>query len=119
MRPERPYKRSDRVKSLVQSALGEIILREVEFSPGTLATITDIDLSKKLDFAKVFIGVIPSQAGEEALRLLTKRAPYLQHLLLKKINIKPLPTISFVLDKGVQSAAGVEKLLLDEESKNS
>jgi ribosome-binding factor A len=50
--------------------------------------------------------------------MLNARQPYLQSLMMKKIQIRPTPTISFELDLGSEKAAGVEKALLDEETKN-
>jgi ribosome-binding factor A len=38
----------------------------------------------------------------------------LQHLLNKKMNIRPMPRISFEIDGGLENAAKVEKALLCE-----
>lgn len=119
MQPQKPYKRKDRVKSLVQEALSAIVLREVEFNPGILATITDVEVTAKLDYAKVYVAVLPVDRADEALTRLNKRLPYLQHLLYKKMNIRPTPTISFIIDKGAEAASRVERALLEAEKKNS
>lgn len=103
--------RSERVQSLIQEELGKIIVREVEI-PDALITITEVVADKKLGYAKVNVSVIPSAAAEGALAELTKRTPWLQHLLMKKINIKPMPRIMFALDRGPENAAAVEKALL-------
>ena len=102
--------RSQRVSKLVREELAKIIVREVEFSDA-LVTITEVEIDKKLDHAKVNVSVIPSTAGAAALAELSKRAGYLQHLLIKKINIKPMPRISFALDRGPENSAVVEKLI--------
>jgi ribosome-binding factor A len=101
--------RSERVSKLIREELGKIMVRETEF-PGALVTITEVEVDKKLDHAKVNVSVIPSEFGAPALTELGKRAGYLQHLLVKKINIKPMPRISFALDRGPENAALVEKL---------
>lgn len=119
MQPQRPFKRKDRVRSLVLTAISEILLREVEFNPGILATITDVEVTDKLDYAKVYVAVLPADRADEAMLRLDKRLPYLQHLLHRKMNIRPTPTISFILDKGAAAAARVEKALLEDSEKNS
>ena len=48
---------------------------------------------------------------------LTEKAGYFQHLLLKKINIKPMPRIVFVIDHGFENAALVEKLWEEDKGK--
>jgi ribosome-binding factor A len=103
--------RSERVSSLIREELGQMLVREIEV-PDTLITITEVEIDKKLDHAKVKVSIIPASAVAEALATLEKKAGYLQHLLLKKINIKPMPRISFALDRGPENAADVEKVLL-------
>jgi ribosome-binding factor A len=103
-----------RVQSLIREELSKLILRELEF-PGALVTITEVEVNKKLDTAKVMVSIIPSSLAPKALILLGKSAGELQYLLMKKINIKPLPRIHFELDRGPENAAAVEKRLLENE----
>ena len=104
--------RSERVQELIRRELGGIIEREVEFPPSTLVTITDVAVDKKLMHATVRVSVIPQAEEEAVLAALGRRAGGLQRILLKKINIKPMPRISFAPDRGLENAAGVEKILL-------
>jgi len=85
--------------------------RELEF-PGALVTITEVDVTKKLDYAEVMVSVIPEKFEAAAMEKLAAATGHLQHLLMKKINIKPMPRIAFVLDRGPENAAQVEKALL-------
>jgi ribosome-binding factor A len=101
--------RSERVGKLIREELSKMILREVELP--ALATITEVKVDKELDGARVEVSVIPASGEKAVLAELTARAGYFQHLLLKKINIKPMPRIFFVIDHGFENAALVEKLL--------
>ena len=105
--------RSERVSNLIRDELSILITRELEF-PGALVTLTEISINKKLELARVNVSVIPKEKEKEALKILVKECGRLQHLLLKKINIKPMPRIEFQLDRGFEHAAQVEKLLLGE-----
>ena len=88
--------------------------RELEFG-GALVTIMEVDIDKKMERAKIRVSVIPSSKEEDALAELGRNAGLLQHLLLKKINIKPMPRIMFEIDNGAQNAATVEKVFLEHE----
>jgi ribosome-binding factor A len=101
--------RSERVGKLIREELSKMILREGELS--ALATITEVEVDKKLEGARVRVSVIPATGEKKVLDELAKQAGYLQHLLLKKINIKPMPRIFFEIDHGNEHAALVEKLL--------
>lgn len=104
------YQRHQRVSSLIQEELNKIILRELEFS--VLVTVTNVDVQKDLDYATVNVSVLPSEKNKEVLEILNKNQRRLQHLLLKKINIKPMPKIQFKIDSGLEKAAKIEKSLL-------
>jgi ribosome-binding factor A len=101
--------RSQRVSKLVREELSKIIGRELEFS-NALVTLTEVEIDKKLEHAKVDVSVIPSERADDVLDELERKAGYLQHLLMKRINIKPMPRIAFQLDRGYEHAAQIEKL---------
>lgn len=107
------FQRYERVASLIHAELSKIILKEVEFPPGVLVTIASLDLDKKMERAIVGISIIPSDKADIALKMLESRAGYLHSLLLKQINIKPMPHLMFKIDKGFEHAANIEKLLID------
>ena len=102
--------RAERVSKLIREQLSIMLVREMEF-PGAIVTITEVEVDKKLEHAKIEVSVIPSSWGDDALAALERNAGRFQHLLLKKINIKPMPRIVFALDRGLENAATVEKIL--------
>ena len=55
-----PFQRHQRVESLIQEELNQIILKEAEF-PGALVTVTAVMVQKDLDYANVMISVIPGE----------------------------------------------------------
>jgi ribosome-binding factor A len=109
------FYRADRVSKVIREELAKIIIREMEFD-GALPTITTVDVDKKLEHATVNVSVIPSRAGDDVVNALTKNAGQLQHLLNRKMNIRPMPRIMFALDRGMENAAQVEKLLEEDDT---
>lgn len=89
--------RNLRVANLIQEELGKIILREIEFGKSVLVTITGVEVSKDLSRATIKLGIFPSAGAKEAMDLIERYRPFLQRLLMKKINIKPMPKIVFSL----------------------
>ena len=98
--------------------LNNLILREVEFS-GALATITRVDVQKDLEYADIFVAVVPKEKDKEAFLQLEKQRKRLQYLLLRRINIKPMPELRFQLDTGSEKAAETEKVFLKLEKKSA
>ena len=91
------YHRNERIASLIKEELNNLILREVEFS-GAVVTIVDIEVSEDLDKALVKIAVFPNNKGPDALVALENHRRKLQFLLMRKMNIKPMPKLVFKLD---------------------
>ena len=89
------------------------MLKELEFD-GAIATIAEVEVDKKLGVAKVRLSVLPTSAAKKSLAVAERAAGELQHLLMKRIQIKPMPRIRFELDLGPQHASDVERLLLNQ-----
>ena len=108
--------RPERVVNLIKEELSKLIARELEF-PDCLTTITSVEIDKKFSRAIVNFSALPSDKFEQALKILEGSRRHLQYLLMKKINIKPMPEIVFKADRGLEVAAKVEKLLLEDKMK--
>lgn len=100
---------------LIKEELSAILRKEIELE-NALITINDVDVYKDLLNARVKLGILPADKADEALKIIEKRAGYLTGLLLKKINIKPMPHLSFEIDRGAEAAADFDKAFL--KSKN-
>lgn len=105
--------RPERVSSLIREELSKLIERELEF-PDMLVTLTDVNIDKKLEGAKVGVTVFPSEKSAEAMKILADAQGEMQYKLNRILNIKPMPRIHFFADYGPENAARVEKKLLDE-----
>ena len=113
-----PFQRHQRVESLILEELNKLILKELEFD-GALVTVSGVEVQKDLDYSNINISVIPVQKSVEVLKILNASRRHLQHLLLKKINIRPMPEIRFKIDYGLEKAAEIEKKFLEiEKDKN-
>ena len=106
--------RPQRVGKLIREELSKIVARELEFE-NILATITEVEVDKKLETAKTRISVWPVEKSRDVLSTLNKARNLLQTALFKKLNIRPMPRIQFEIDRGPEHAAGVEKTLLEED----
>ncbi|MCR4328637.1 MAG: ribosome-binding factor A [Patescibacteria group bacterium] len=104
--------RPSRISSLIEHELSYILLREVEF-PGALVTVSTVEVTKKLDLARVRVSVLPSDKEGEVQKKLDAAQRELQFKLGRKLNIKPMPYLKFEIDHGIENAAQVEKMLLE------
>lgn len=109
--------RKERFNSLIREELAKIVAKEITLD-GALITLTEVAISDDLKSASVYFSVIPSSKKKDALKLLSNSRNFLQRILMKKIK-QVLPLIHFKIDEGIEKAAKLEKILLDDKIKSS
>lgn len=109
--------RKERLGSLIREELAKIVLKEIEFE-NALVTITEVEISNDLEFADVNFSAIPFEKSKEVLKSLNEKRGYLQHLLIKKLKMRRVPELKFKIDEGLEKAAKVEKIIIEEENKH-
>ncbi|OGY80056.1 MAG: ribosome-binding factor A [Candidatus Kerfeldbacteria bacterium RIFCSPHIGHO2_02_FULL_42_14] len=103
--------RIERVNTLMQQSLGEIVLREVELPQESFVTISKVQTSKDLQQARVLLMIQPEMQEAFIMQLLNKHRPYLQHLLHQQIKLRYSPKIFFVVDEQAKKVARIESIL--------
>lgn len=106
-------KRTDRLNSLLKEVISEVIMRDVR-NPhvATLVTVTRVDISSDLHYAKVFISVIGSQAEkDETLAALQSGAGFIAVNASKKVVMRYFPALTFKLDDSVDKHMRIDALL--------
>lgn len=100
-----------RVNELLRLELNKILLTEVERPSGCVITITAVETTKDLNYAKVWISIFPFYLAKNIVKTLKRKATYFQSLLYKKLSLKPLPKIQFYLDTAPIHSNEVEQIL--------
>lgn len=110
--------RIDKVNSLIQKGLGPVLHEFLDWQKG-LVTITRVETSKDMKWAKVWISIF--NAGKEqkdsagldkkVMDFLAKNIYDIQGELNKYFHTKIIPRISFYLDTSPRYAQHIDKLL--------
>lgn len=106
-------KRTDRLNSLLKEVISEVIRREVR-NPhvNELLSVTRVDITKDLHYAKVYISVIGSeQEKQETLAALNSAAGFIAVNSAKKVVMRYFPALTFKLDDSVEKHFRIESLL--------
>jgi len=77
----------------------------------TLVTLTRVDTAPNLQQAKIYISVMPEEKGFEVLKILGREVYEMQQLLNKRLNMRPVPRIEWVLETKTQEAQEIEEIL--------
>jgi ribosome-binding factor A len=108
--------RKERIASLIREELALMLAREMEL-PEVLPTITEVIIDDDHAHANVRISFFPSEKAEQSLKVVQKELPRFEHMLWKKLGIRPMPHLSVMIDRGPENAARVEKALLEDNNK--
>jgi ribosome-binding factor A len=103
--------RIDKINSLLERELSKIIQRDVSFFNNVLVTLTYVKASANLIEAKVYISVFPEEKAPEVLEILKKEVYSIQQKVNRKLNMRPIPKIIFLIDKKEAEAGKIEELL--------
>lgn len=105
--------RTDRLNSLLKEVISDVIRKDVR-NPHVkeLITVTRVEITKDLHYAKVFISVIGNETEkEETLQALQTAAGFIAVTASKKVVMRYFPELTFKLDDSVDKHMRIEKLL--------
>ncbi len=104
--------RIERVEQELKKELNSLIAYELNDPRITgVISVTRVQTAKELKFARVFISVFSEDSHAEVLKILNKAAPYLRSLLFKRLKIREVPELNFVLDEGIQYSFKLDSIL--------
>lgn len=105
--------RTDRLNSLLKEVISEVIRKDVR-NPhvNELVTVTRVDITKDLHYAKVYISVIGDERTKaETLAALQSAAGFIAVHSAKKVVMRYFPELTFRLDDSVDHHMRIAELL--------
>jgi len=119
LKAKRPYNRTDRVASEIQSILGQIQMQHIDLSKLGFITFSHVSISTDLKYAKVFFSVVqnklPINKIEDALN---GKAKAFRKYLGKMIRIKFIPNLKFYYDDTFSYTEKIENIFHSIDSKD-
>ena len=108
--------RMRRVNEAVREVLSEALACGLKDPRIGFVTVTSIDTSADLRYAKVYVSVL----GDEEERKLTLEGlecshGYLQSLIARQLSLKRTPQLLFIYDESIEQGLRIEKLLKETE----
>lgn len=103
--------RLSRVNHLLRKEISLLVAQEIEFLPGALLTVTRVETTPNFQQARVFVSVFPRELSNRALTMLSKNVFDLQQILNRRLKMRPVPRIEWVLETKTVEAQRIEELL--------
>lgn len=106
------FSRARRVAEQIRRELAELIRSEGNDPRLNMVSITDIDISRDLAVAKVYVTLLGEPQGREpVLKELNRLAPALRGQLGRRMHIRSAPSLNFIYDEVPERGAELSELI--------
>jgi ribosome-binding factor A len=107
----RDFKRSERVAGTLRRELAQLIQSEVKDPDVGFVGLSDVEVTRDLAHAKVFVTVFDPEQAVASIRALNKAAGYLRRRLGQEMRIRTVPELHFVHDASVETGQRMDDLI--------
>ncbi|MCF2857836.1 30S ribosome-binding factor RbfA [Pseudoalteromonas sp. SMS1] len=110
----REFSRTDRVAQQIQKEIAVILQREIKDPRLGMVTVSAVEVSRDLSYAKVFVTVLNSKSEDDTkqnLAILNDATGYIRSLLGKRIRARIMPELRFVLDNSLMEGMRISNLV--------
>lgn len=109
------FSRTERVAQQLQKELAMILQREVRDSRLGMVTISDVEVSRDLAYAKVFVTFlcVGEQTPESCLAALREHEVHIRMMLGKQIRLRLTPEIRFYYDNTLVEGMRMSNLVTE------
>ena len=121
----REFKRRDRVAQELKKEVAVILQREVKDPRIGMVTVSDVEVSRDLAYAKIFVTFLfdnDQEAINQGMKGLEKASPYIRSLVGKAMRLRIVPELRFIYDEslveGMRMSNLVSNVIREDEAKH-
>ena len=107
----RDFARSERVAGQIRRDLARIIQREVKDPMVGFISVSDVEVTRDLSHAKVFVTVFDPDKAKDSIKGLRRAAAYLRHRLSQELRLRHVPELHFIHDDSVEQGSHIDSLI--------
>lgn len=114
----------ERLNDLFREEISYILFSEVKDENVKFVTITDVDVTNDLSFAKVYYTLRNKEYLDITQKALNRASSFIRGKLSERVEVRHTPELKFVFDESLEYGERIEKILQEikedeEEEKNS
>jgi len=109
--PAKSFHRVDRVSVQLRKELGLLVHAAVRDHALPSVSVSDVETSKELDVATVWVTTLQADQAKEATKALNELAKEFRRELSRTLSIRRVPELRFKYDDSVDKGERIESLL--------
>ena len=106
-----PNVRIERLNHTYQEEISMILMKEIKDEDIKFVTITGVEVTNDLSFAKVYYTVLDEAKKETTKLALEKASSFIRKQLASKIEIRHTPELRFIYDKSEEYGSHIDDLI--------
>ncbi|NCO67023.1 MAG: ribosome-binding factor A [Nitrospirae bacterium CG_4_10_14_0_8_um_filter_41_23] len=106
-----PYKRSQRVGDLLREEIADIVIHRLKDPRIGFVTITGVDVTDDIKISKIYVSILRDEDKKTTLEILNSAKSFIRSELSKRLRMKSIPSIEFILDASIEYGNKIDKLL--------
>ncbi len=104
--------RADRLADQIREDVADLVNRQLCDPRIGFTTVTRVELSADFQFARVFVSVLGDEsARQQTLEGLARATGYVRHEIGRRLRLRRVPEVAFVLDRSPEEALRLEQLI--------
>ncbi|MFA5589224.1 MAG: 30S ribosome-binding factor RbfA [Lysobacteraceae bacterium] len=108
------FQRTDRVSAQLRRDVGELVHAAVREHGLPSVSVSDVEVSRDLAHAKVFVTALEPERAAEALAALKELGRELRFELGRRVRMRAVPELHFHYDDSVDRGERIEQLLRED-----
>jgi ribosome-binding factor A len=109
------FSRTERVRHQLQREIAMILQREIKDPRVSMVTVSDVEVSRDLAYAKVYVTFLQDDKNQvkQALKVLNEASGFIRSLLGKRIKARIVPQLKFHHDASLNEGIRMGKLVAE------
>ena len=104
--------KTERLANLLVKEISQILMTEIKDEDIKFVTITHIDLSSDLSYAKVYCTTLNDDTRVKCINDLNVANGFIRNELIKrKLEMRKIPELNFVFDESIEYGNKIEKII--------
>ena len=101
----------ERLGHIFTEEISKIIAEEVKDDDIKFVTITAVDISSDLSYAKVYFTTLIDSEREKVTKALNRASSFIRGKLFDVVEIRKMPELNFVYDTSIEYGQKIEKII--------
>ena len=101
----------ERLNHAFQEEISMILMTEIKDEDIKFVTITGVDTTSDLSYAKVYFTVLDETKKETTLEALTGAASFLRSKLAERVEMRHTPELKFIYDTSIEYGNHIEEII--------